>query len=556
MKKTVLKQQRSIQRIVITTALIIAFIIAGQFVYYGHINYEKKINHQKVMDLIDNELTYVGADLDEQLDLVLEWIDSKHLSNEDLGRLYERASLIYQQQGAEMTYYRYLGYALYYLEHSSNKDYTINIYLDLANFYANNFSFERAQSMLDKALSIKAFEDIENLQVKSYAFRLRGILESIGGNNEEAEEQLLKSIEILDAEGTEIYKEAYTAMSEVWLAYIYLVNDRADEGMEIMQKYENSPLLTQEIYREILLRDFVVPYYETKTGYLVSIAYEESQKENPADYQQKAEVAVKTLYEFIDICEENGYEKHELNLLLTLQSRYPVSDPDIKNMVYAKLDELYTKLMNIQNESYASIIDSQIVDSESIMEEYEISQEGNTYRNILAIVIACILLAGVSTVHILIIYNKIDGLSNLLNRKRLDRTLARIKTKGASYTIIMIDIDNFKSINDNYGHSSGDIVIQRLGEILQRENKKSVKAFRYGGEEFTLLIVREAQKRAKITAERVRMTMENEIWDFAKDIKITLSIGIANGRGAEDVMKKADENLYLSKQTGKNKITM
>ncbi len=556
MKKTVLKQQRSIQRIVIATVLIIAFIIASQFVYYGHINYEKKINHQKVMDLIDNELTYVGADLDEQLDLVLEWIDSKHLSNEDLGRLYERASLIYQQQGAEMTYYRFLGYALYYLEHSNDKDYTINIYLDLANFYANNFSFNRAQNMLDKAESIRSFDEIEDLQVKSYAHRMKGMLAAIEGNYKKAEEFLFKSLDILEADGTDNYKEAYTAMSEVWLAYIYLIGDRADEGMEIMQKYENSPLLTQEIYREILLRDFVVPYYETKTGYLVSMAYAESQKENLADYQQKAEVAVKTLYEFIDICEENGYEKHELNLLLTLENNYPVSDPDIKNMLYSKLDALYTKLLNIQNENYANVIDSQIVDSESIMEEFEVSQEGNTYRNILAIVIACILLAGFSTVHILIIYNKTDGLSNLLNRKRLDRTLARIKTKGASYTIIMIDIDNFKSINDNYGHSSGDIVIQRLGEILQRENKKSVKAFRYGGEEFTLLIVREAQKRTKIIAERIRMTMENEIWDFAKDIKITLSIGIANGQGPEDVMKKADENLYLSKQTGKNKITM
>jgi len=73
--------------------------------------------------------------MDEELQYINKWTDGGHFTNEDLGRIYERASLIYMQKGETLSYYRYLGYALYYLERSTEKDYTINVYLDLANFF-------------------------------------------------------------------------------------------------------------------------------------------------------------------------------------------------------------------------------------------------------------------------------------------------------------------------------------------------------------------------------------------------------------------------------------
>ena len=555
MKKTIIKQQKSVRWIIIITTLVIAVLFLGQLVYYGHISYQKKINHEKVQELIDNQITLTRDNLNEQLELIQEWIDTKHLSNEDLGHLYERASLIYQQQGAEMTYYRYLGYALYYLENSDDKDYTVNIYLDLANFYINNFSYNHALEMLNKAASIKNFDELDNLQVKSYAYRMQAILEAVAGNNEEAEKLLNKSLEVIAMSSTGIYEEAYIAMDEIWLAYIYLESGRMDECGKIIEKYKDSPLLTQEIYREIMLRDFVIPYYETKCYYYSALNYEADQANNAEEFKNMSDKTGEAFYEFMTLCEENGFEKHELSTLLAVIEKYPVSDLGIQEGLYNKLDSLYTRLLEVNNENYASIIDSQIADSEATRADIEKSSARDTYRNIVAIIIVSALMVAYAIMHIVIINSQTDGLSGLLNRKKLDRKLNRLKAKGSVYTVIMLDIDNFKNINDSYGHSSGDLVIQRLGEILQRENKSGVKAFRYGGEEFTLLLTKDAQERASIIAERVRITMESENWAFDKDYKITLSMGIASGSG-EDVLKRSDDNLYISKQTGKNKITM
>ena len=555
MKKTIIKQQKSVRWIIIITTLVIAVLFLGQLVYYGHISYQKKINHEKVQELIDNQITLTRDNLNEQLELIQEWIDTKHLSNEDLGHLYERASLIYQQQGAEMTYYRYLGYALYYLENSDDKDYTVNIYLDLANFYINNFSYNHALEMLNKAASIKNFDELDNLQVKSYAYRMQAILEAVAGNNEEAEKLLNKSLEVIAMSSTGIYEEAYIAMDEIWLAYIYLESGRMDECGKIIEKYKDSPLLTQEIYREIMLRDFVIPYYETKCYYYSALNYEADQANNAEEFKNMSDKTGEAFYEFMTLCEENGFEKHELSTLLAVMEKYPVSDLGIQEGLYNKLDSLYTRLLEVNNENYASIIDSQIADSEATRADIEKSSARDTYRNIVAIIIVSALMVAYAIMHIVIINSQTDGLSGLLNRKKLDRKLNRLKAKGSVYTVIMLDIDNFKNINDSYGHSSGDLVIQRLGEILQRENKSGVKAFRYGGEEFTLLLTKDAQERASIIAERVRITMESEKWAFDKDYKITLSMGIASGSG-EDVLKRSDDNLYISKQTGKNKITM
>ncbi len=555
MKKPITKQQKSVRRIIILIMLIIVVLFLGQLIYYGHVSYEKKVNHEKIVNIIDNQITYIGGDLDDQLNLILEWIDSKHLSNGDLGRLYERASLIYQQQGAEMTYYRYLGYALYYLENSDDKDYTVNIYLDLANFYINNYSYNYALEMLNKAASIKNFDELDNLQVKSYAYRMQAILEAVAGNNEEAEKLLNKSLEVIAMSSTGIYEEAYIAMDEIWLAYTYLESGRMDECAEILEKYKDSPLMEQEIYHKVLLRDFIVPYYQTKCNYYAALTYEAEQENNEEEFKLRSDKTGEALNEFMTLCEKNGYEKQELSTLLILTDNYPVHDLQIQEEIYYKLDALYTRLLEVNNESYASIIDSQIADSEATRADIEKSSARDTYRNIVAIIIVSALMVAYAIMHIVIINSQTDGLSGLLNRKKLDRKLNRLKAKGSVYTVIMLDIDNFKNINDSYGHSSGDLVIQRLGEILQRENKSGVKAFRYGGEEFTLLLTKDAQERASIIAERVRITMESEKWAFDKDYKITLSMGIASGSG-EDVLKKADENLYKSKQSGKNKITI
>jgi len=133
------------KRIIIGATAIIALLIFAQLLFKLNVYLEKRSNHEKVADLVNENLVFRWETMDEDLVYITNWIDRGHFYNEDLGRLYERASLIYMQKGEIMPYYRYLGYALYYFERSPEKDYTINVYLDLANFFLNNYANDSAK---------------------------------------------------------------------------------------------------------------------------------------------------------------------------------------------------------------------------------------------------------------------------------------------------------------------------------------------------------------------------------------------------------------------------
>ena len=121
----------------------------------------------------------------------------------------------------------------------------------------------------------------------------------------------------------------------------------------------------------------------------------------------------------------------------------------------------------------------------------------------------------------------------------------------------MIDIDDFKKVNDNYGHLNGDMVLRRLGQIISKEITPDIKAYRYGGEEFVLTVEKTDLAYIKAVASRIRKHMEEQVWEFDdNDLLITVSIGCAIGSGDDNVVMRADDNLYMSKTNGKNQVTM
>ena len=173
--------KRLLRKTLIAGVTIIALVLFVRILYWAGVYIEMRTNHTKYQELIDANLTYERETMDEQLNMTLDWFEHRHLFNGDKGRICERISLIYQVKGDEMAYYRYLGYALYYLEQSDDKDYTVNIYLDLANFYINNYSYDSAQRMIESAQKIEPFEEIESLQVNRPVMAVEAILVPVKG---------------------------------------------------------------------------------------------------------------------------------------------------------------------------------------------------------------------------------------------------------------------------------------------------------------------------------------------------------------------------------------
>lgn len=156
-----------------------------------------------------------------------------------------------------------------------------------------------------------------------------------------------------------------------------------------------------------------------------------------------------------------------------------------------------------------------------------------------------------------------DGATHLYNRRFLeefiDKTAEQALRSHLSYSILMIDIDYFKMVNDTYGHDSGDIVIKSLAEILQQTVRKADLPIRYGGEEFLVLLHNTTPEGALQVAQKIRTSFATKKYQFGSDtIEKTLSIGISHFPSDADsiwkVIKFADLALYEAKHTGRNRV--
>ncbi len=159
----------------------------------------------------------------------------------------------------------------------------------------------------------------------------------------------------------------------------------------------------------------------------------------------------------------------------------------------------------------------------------------------------------------------LDPLTNAYNKRhlldRLSGEFSFAKRKGVPLALIMMDIDHFKLVNDEHGHPAGDFVLMRLGKLAHSIIRDEDIFARYGGEEFTLVLKDTGREGADILAERLRRLVEEHEFVFeGKVIPVTVSIGVANllddsYETAEDLISSADQCLYTSKNSGRNRVT-
>ena len=247
---------------------------------------------------------------------------------------------------------------------------------------------------------------------------------------------------------------------------------------------------------------------------------------------------------------------------------------DSEKMIYDRLlnesgDDLYVKLLfyithQIFTEKDSKLLWNEILDhknriSKILNRNVEISVATLDYLTNIKNEIKNPKLIGEAFIGKIAEIASIDPLTKLYNRQylflKLKEELNRYMRYETTFSILMIDLDNFKAINDSFGHQKGDEILSKFGNILEISKRELDICARYGGEEFIIILPHTDKNESYKIAERLRLII---IEIFQSD-NLTISIGVSNcpecGKTIESLIKKADDSLYNSKRMGKNRVS-
>jgi diguanylate cyclase (GGDEF)-like protein len=156
-----------------------------------------------------------------------------------------------------------------------------------------------------------------------------------------------------------------------------------------------------------------------------------------------------------------------------------------------------------------------------------------------------------------------DEVTGLYNRRffsiRLEEEVSRYRRFNHPVSVVLLDLDGFKAVNDELGHAAGDETLRAMAEILLKQSRGINVICRYGGDEFAVLLVETSKSGARLYADRIRYVLST--WPFAHGRRVTASFGIASlpedvAPAADELIRAADEALYAAKRAGKNRVSV
>jgi len=154
-------------------------------------------------------------------------------------------------------------------------------------------------------------------------------------------------------------------------------------------------------------------------------------------------------------------------------------------------------------------------------------------------------------------YDDLTGLANMrLFREVCFTSIARAKRKGHESSVLFIDIDGFKLVNDTFGHKAGDEILQQLGQEIKHCVRESDSVARFGGDEFVIFLDETSEEKASEVSEKIINQLAHPFWLHADSVKLGVSIGISiyprDGADINTLIRKSDEAMYLAKKEGKS----
>ena len=534
-----MERQTVVKKIIIVISMIAIVTVVCLILVRPYKKTVAQRTHERIVSYIDNDLSYEEESYDKYITDITQLMELPYITDYDKGHLYERIAQIYKFRGDTINFYHTLGSALYYLDRSEDKSIAVNIYEDIAIYYLTDCNIEQAKVYVNKALALCPLEDIQDPQVRSYAYRMQAIMMIHDGKLDDAKQMMDVSTSILSDNTDAMWHDSYVAINDMVYAAIAYSEGRYDDASALLEKHKDSEFFSTPVYADITTRDFSLPYYD--------VACKLAAKEGDDS------LLLQLLTEYKTASEKFGYLKKEQNILLEISNGNYTLDEKTNEEINNRILDNYETIVKTQSNDYAALISEPLENGINEQAELNASLKAERHKNKLRLLDVFIALVILLIIIAIVSYSLRDPLTGTGNRRKLKYCILPGLLIHKNVSFIMMDIDNFKRVNDTYGHDKGDEVLKRLGVLLKLMHNHKNKAFRYGGEEFVMIIYDNDPSMALRIAENIRRDFQWQKWDFMDGV--TISLGVSTGRLSQATLVEADKNLYYSKEHGKNAVT-
>lgn len=481
------------------------------------------------------QLTFTEDRANDELEQLKVFTSVRFLSLSEKGKLYRAMAELSYMAGDDMVYNRYMAYARYYLDRVGDADslfYLANKYI--GRLYANG-SYEPAKQVLTALAADYALADFSLTTQVSYYLSCADVAQMLG---EACSGYLARAEAVIAQMPANGERLLHQAKFDLLTARDHISRGDFTSAKRILTLYAQTDTFGFEPNQVYVVCDFQIPYYELMAKLYL--------------HNGNAEAAYEMVSRYIAACDYYDFRIMKQNLLRYMSENCLVGSSQPVNP-YAGLEKQAADetLADISGK-YGQLLLDDIDKTIAGLSTQEQAQEAVESQFEIGMIVLCAAVLLFVLVSVLLDAMGKDSLTKLNSRKKYGRMIAECEKKKTPYCMLMLDIDDFKRVNDTFGHARGDEVLTAIAEVMLRYTGRGIHAFRYGGEELCMLFVNIPEKRAREIGEELRHTVETQI--SQPGMRVTISGGLAVSLHGENAFLAADKKLYEAKTDGKNKI--
>jgi diguanylate cyclase (GGDEF)-like protein len=487
-------------------------------------------------------------------------------------------------------------------ESLDDKKYIADGLINLGAVYYLTEQYEQSMIMLNDALSLA--NTLDNAELKGSVNSELGILYSYMYQNEKSLNFFQASYEQFKKAGMDLY--ALNSLQNI--AVIHMDEGRYEQAIPMLEeliknaaKLSNNEILGG-VYTRLAIAHVMKEKPDIETAYqYITMAeqYMEGAQQHNApihftvekafvlEAMERYDEALQSLRVAENLLAKNSQTKntfYHYNLMYLQSEIYFKTEK--YQQAYEKQSQYITRLfddeqntnmekveeLRLSYESKQADLKSKLLEQEQSVQIIQLNDMTYHERNLQLLIVfvalvmlalAWLLLKMVQGQKNLLRVSQIDDLTGVINRRRLvelgENIFSTSHKAEKDFSVLMIDVDNFKVINDNLGHKIGDKVLKQIAELANQIMRTNDRFGRFGGEEFICLLPETSIKDAYDVAERLRLTFQNQIKLNKVDEKVTVSIGISSHKNGNpesftQLLKDADIKMYQAKSEGRNRV--